>query len=285
MKKSGLILLAITAVLWIALEYYNSTTTSFITEAKSKILYADAPSKRTDGELVFTIGELQLANSTILDSDLGLAFDGAKLRRSVEMYQWKKRESGVIDSYDSVWSTSEISDFNFSFFYQNPDWDPKLLSKVILNPSQATINDFIVPNELLVKLTREAILPPSKMDLPRILDGMGLLVYSDNNYVYLTKYVRSNTNIFIPYIGDYRLVYSLVRGGLKVAVAGRQDSQEFVPWRDSVLLISDTARDSNTLLDTMAVSSSLMWFMRVFFVAIIFATGWVAHGKGKSSLC
>jgi hypothetical protein len=102
MRKAALLLLGVTAGLWIWLEYYNSSEHSFIRDAKSSLKYADEPSYKTEGDLVFTTGHLSLANSTIEDPDLQLAFTGARLRRSVEMYQWQKRSSVDYDSYDAV---------------------------------------------------------------------------------------------------------------------------------------------------------------------------------------
>mmetsp|Transcript_3233 Transcript_3233/g.6660 ORF Transcript_3233/g.6660 Transcript_3233/m.6660 type:complete len:203 (+) Transcript_3233:310-918(+) len=202
------------------------------------------------------------------------------------MYQWQKRSTGDFDTYDSVWSRSVISDYNHSYFYQNPNWDPRLSSKVVLNPSEASVNGFRLQNDLLNRLSREAFYSPSRLALPRISEELGLLFYSDTNYIYLTKYVRSVSNVFIPYIGDYRVVYNLVRDDLRVSVAGKQIDQDLVIWRDSVLLISDTARDSDELFDLLSVSSTFMWFMRVVFVLLIFAGGWLTHSsKSKGTLC
>jgi hypothetical protein len=284
MRKSGLLLLGITAVLWIWLEYYNSSEHSFIRDAKSSLKYADGPSDKTEGDLVFTLGHLKLANSTIEDPDLQLAFTAARLRRSVEMYQWQKRSTGDFESYDSVWSTSRISDYNYSWFYSNPTWDSRLSTKVILNPSEASVNGFVLPSELLYSLSREVSVPPSMLSLPQMSSAVGLLMYSDSYYIYLTSTVRSGSPTFYPYIGDYRVHYSVVSPDIEVAAAGKQANQNLELWNQQVLLLSDTAKDSDSLLDALTMSSSFMWFMRVVFGLAIFFGGYLTHSKG-SSLC
>jgi hypothetical protein len=282
MRISGLLLLGLTALIWLVLEYTNTSGWRLIAEAKGEIMQANQPSKRTDGALLHTVGPLKLKDdNSLVDPDVTIKFKGARVRRVVEMYQWEKSSTGNIDSYYSIWSSSAISSYNHSYFYQNPSWDSDLQSKYILNDSPASVNGFHIPTTLLSSLEKGDLVSPQSLVLPRFSEKVSLVVYSDSSYIYLSSKSRAATATFYPEIGDYRVVYYVVPSNVQVAVIGEQQNNDLVSWRGQVLLLSNSILDSDAMLETLSISTYLMWFLRSLFVVLIFTGGWLANSGGR----
>jgi hypothetical protein len=285
MKISGLLLLVSVPLLWVALEYTNTSGWRLIADAKSEIMEAKEPSRRTDGRLLHVVGPLALKDDLVYDSDLMIVFKGARVRRSVEMYQWQKKSSAGVDNYYSVWSHSAISSSNHSYAYPNPTWDSRVSAKTILNESRASVNGFHIPSSLLNSLSDSATsASPHSLQLPHFLDSVSLVVYIDANYIYLTPRARPTTEAYYPYVGDYRLTYYVDPVNSIVAVIGEQRNDALALWREQILLLSDTILDSDALLETLSVSFYLLMFLRSLFVVLIVTGAWLADIGGPKKL-
>jgi hypothetical protein len=285
MKISGLLLLVLVPLVWVALEYTNTSGWRLIADAKGEFIEAKEPSRRTDGRLLHVVGPLELKDALIYDSDLMIVFKGARVRRSVEMYQWQKQSSGGVDNYYSVWSHSAISSSNHSYAYPNPTWDSRISSKTILNESRASVNGFHIPSSLLNSLSNSAApASPHSLHLQHFLHSVSLVVYIDANYIYLTPRARPTTEAYYPDVGDYRLLYYVDPGNTTVAVIGEQRNDALASWKGQILLLSDTILDSDALLETLSISFYLLIFLRSLFVVLIVTGAWLADISGPSKL-
>ena len=202
---SGLLLLIIgIGVLW-----YNEGRTvknqSAINEAKKK--YTDIASEKIDdkyeGKLVATKGKIDLSETTqLVDTKFGITAKAAKLKRVVEVYQWK--ESCTTDdndnetcTYEKVWEEGLIdsSDFKESG-HNNPT--TQMYESETYYADNVKLGAFILPEELINSLSTNKKKNNSDLseEYKNTVEG---IILSEN---YLTN-VKENA----PEIGDIRISY------------------------------------------------------------------------------
>jgi hypothetical protein len=269
---------------WQRFEYSNYEKTLFLTQAKGEVMRVRMPSSQTEGWLLQVVGPLQLENDSLYDPELMLNIQAAIVRRGVEMFQWQKKSSG--DKYDSVWSPLSISSSNYSHYHQNPIWDSRLRSKVMLNENSATVRGFKIPHSLLNELSLGDLVPVRTLKLQKFSEVLGLVLYLDDTYIYLTPRERQHDKTFNPEIGDYRVYYHSVSNNAQVSVIGQQLGDQLKLWKGKMLLLSDTILDSDLLIDSLADSDEkqdLFIWRCIFSVLILLALlGSCATGTKKN---
>jgi hypothetical protein len=252
---TGLVIAALLILAWYAMISVRSSSQQTVAEAKAKVTQVAQPTKGTEGQLVHVVGPLELENETVYDHVLNLSFTGAKLRRQVQMYQWHKSISDNRHTYTADWSALPLSSSESPPAYQNPPWNRELQSTDFLNKGPVSVKGFSIPNSLLSSLSRGYAVPSDTLELPRFSEQVGMMVTLGSVYIYLTPHARRTTVGFRPEIGDYRVQYILMPSNAQVAVIGQQKGSHVVPWKDKVLLLSDTILDSDTLLSKLEVST------------------------------
>jgi hypothetical protein len=184
-----------------------------------------------DGKLVHVSG-LAATDEIVADPEFEVAVNAIKLKRKVEMYQWKeskksktKKKLGggkkkvTIYSYSKSWSTNLINSGNFRKpdGHQNPD-SMRYQSKEFV-ASEIYLGEFKLSRSLVAKIDQSSILPVTgKANIDDIPDAD---FHGDGIYF--------GNNPSSPQIGDLRITYHIV-APTEVSIVSKQIGRSFEPF-------------------------------------------------------
>lgn len=205
-NKSGGILVGIIFILaGIFLLWFNEgrtvKTKAAIMEAEDE--YIDVSSetidKNNDGKLIATNGKLEVSYDGATDTTFDIHVAKPKLKRTVEMYQWKEtcedNNGNEVCRYSMVWDDEIINSNAFEdATHNNPSSMP--YSSETFTADGSRIGDFALDRELLNQLNADKKI--NLQDSAKITN-MGLT----NDGTYYTN-VQNGT----PKVGDIRISFS-----------------------------------------------------------------------------
>ena len=204
----------------------NEGAGSVISLSEARVL------SENDGKLVHVSGKA-VTDDITTDTEFELAVNAIKLKRKVEMYQWKESKKSKTEkklgggkktvttySYHKSWSSSLIDSSNFKKpnGHQNPESMPYQSAEFIAD--EVTLGEFKVSHSLVGKINKTSLLPVS--DLADI-DGIPNAAFH-NDGIYL------GDNPSSPQIGDLRITYHIV-APTDVSIVSKQIDQSFEPYR------------------------------------------------------
>ncbi|ESX27813.1 TMEM43 family protein [Mesorhizobium sp. LSJC264A00] len=234
---------------------------------------ADSVDTANDGKLVHVSG-LVTADSGLADPDFGIATQGLRLSRSVEMYQWKEEsksettkklgggeETVTTYSYSKVWDDSQIdsSDFKKPDGHQNP-------------PMEIHGRTFQIPEGKLVAFDLDTPV------LDRIEGDKDYSLSADQSAAIKAAYTGTKPlsivdgKIFLgndnttPALGDYRIGYELAPLGV-ISIIARQADSRFEPYQTQAgdaLLMVDTGNvpAEKMFADAVSANTLITWLLR-----------------------
>lgn len=202
---------------------------------------ADAVEAANEGKLVHMTGDAK-ASDLLADATFGVKGEGIKLRRTVEMYQWKesssskkekklggKQETKTTYKYSKDWSSSVINSGGFKVpaGHENPGAMPFMgeswkASKVALGAFQlgpGLIGQIGGGKDLPPNPEAAASLPPPYKSKAKI-QGSSLLI-------------GAGAGAGSPEVGDLRLRWTLTPGGV-VSVVAAQTGPMLGPYKTKV---------------------------------------------------
>lgn len=197
---------------------------------------ADSVDAANAGKLIHVTGKAD-TDATLTDSDFGVSANAIKLKRVVEMYQWKessesksKKKVGggktttTTYSYDKIWSDSPISSTNFKkpSGHENPDSMPYESSQQAAE--KVTIGTYVMSPSLVGKIQNFESLPvEDEAALPEELQGKAKL--HDTGF-----YIGDDPAS--PQIGDTRIKFTVAKPA-DVSVIAKQVDNTFEPYATS----------------------------------------------------
>lgn len=234
---------------------------------------ADSVDTANDGKLVHVSG-LVTADSGLADPDFGIATQGLRLSRSVEMYQWKEEsksettkklgggeETVTTYSYSKVWDDSQIdsSDFKKPDGHQNP-------------PMEIHGRTFQIPEGKLVAFDLDTPV------LDRIEGDKDYSLSADQSAAIKAAYIGTKPlsivdgKIYLgndnttPVLGDYRIGYELAPLGV-ISIIARQAGSRFEPYQTQAgdaLLMVDTGNvpAEKMFADAVSANTLITWLLR-----------------------
>ncbi|ESX20711.1 MULTISPECIES: TMEM43 family protein [unclassified Mesorhizobium] len=234
---------------------------------------ADSVDTANDGKLVHVSG-LVTADSGLADPDFGIATQGLRLSRSVEMYQWKEEsksettkklgggeETVTTYSYSKVWNDSQIdsSDFKKPDGHQNP-------------PMEIPGGTFQIPEGKLVAFDLDTPV------LDRIEGDKDYSLSADQSAAIKAAYTGTKPlsivdgKIYLgndntkPALGDYRIGYELAPLGV-ISIIARQAGSRFEPYQTQAgdaLLMVDTGNvpAEKMFADAVSANTLITWLLR-----------------------
>jgi hypothetical protein len=185
-----------------------------------------------EGELVHVTGTA-VTDEIVSDPEFEVAVNAIKLKRKVEMYQWKEnkkrktkkklgggKETVTIYSYSKSWSSSLINSSNFKKpgGHQNPYSMPYKSQDFVA--SEVSLGEFKLSRSLVGKINASTVLPAA--DHANIEDTPDAEFHGNGIYI--------GDNPSAPQIGDLRITYRIV-GPTDVSIVSRQINQSFEPYR------------------------------------------------------
>jgi len=234
---------------------------------------ADRVDAGNDGRLVHVSGPVT-ADSGLSDPDFGIAAQGLRLSRSVEMYQWKEEsksettkklgggeETETTYSYSKVWDDSQIdsSDFKKQDGHQNP---PMAIHSRAFQIPEGKLVAFDLDTPVLDRIDGDKAYSLSASQSAAIkaaYSGTKPLSVVDGK-IYLGS---DNTT---PALGDYRIGYELAPLGV-VSIVARQAGSRLEPYQTQAgdaLLMVDTGNVPADKMFAEAVSANTLitWLLR-----------------------
>jgi hypothetical protein len=212
-------------------------TAKSLTEGAGLVVNIDAArvEPANEGKLVHITGEVK-AGIKPYDAEFGVAVDGLRLVRTVEMFQWRedrkvetnKNVGGSEDavttySYKKVWSSSPIDsqEFKIRDGHANP---AMRYSGATFNGADVTLGAFR-PGEQVIRML------PDNQDIPvdtAMADALRARVHGPMQAIDGRFYLGENPSQ--PSIGDIRISYHFVPAG-PVSIIGQQSGSDFTPYQ------------------------------------------------------
>jgi hypothetical protein len=212
-------------------------TAKSLTEGAGLVVNIDAArvDPANEGKLVHITGEVK-AGVKPNDAGFGVAVDGLRLVRTVEMFQW--REDGKVEtnknvggsenavttySYKKVWSSTPINsqEFKVRDGHANP---AMRYSGATFNGGDVTLGAFR-PGEQVIRMW------PENRDMPvdtTMADALRARVHGPVQAIDGRFYLGENPSQ--PSIGDIRISYHFAPAGA-VSIIGQQSGSDFTPYQ------------------------------------------------------
>lgn len=219
-----------------------------------------------EGSLVHTTGKATTPN-VLVDPVFELSAQAIRLRRSVEMYQWRENQSRetrtrlgggeetvITYSHETVWSGNLINSSGFE------DPSPERVNPAAMPyddwsavASQVNLGSFSLDDALVRGMNFYESLPPRQVTLPENAQTSG-------QYIYIGQNPAS------PAVGDTRITFQIVPES-NVSVIAQQRNAILTPWRSSRQSNFFIIRQGNLTLEQMIQDAedavrTLAWILR-----------------------
>jgi hypothetical protein len=202
-------------------------------EGKNIVVSIDANNvdSLNEGKLVHVSG-LATTDEILKDDSFGISVNAIKLKRNVEMYQWKehkqrrkKKKLGggtttkTTYTYSKVWSKRLIdsSRFKIQQGHENPVDMP--YSSIEKKATEVRVGAFYLSPSLIDKISGYKHLPAEKTQLT---EDMGFKIKNGDYYL-----GNSSSN---PKVGDVRVSFQIIKDA-EVSLVSAQVGNSFAPYK------------------------------------------------------
>lgn len=238
-----------------------------VKELKEKVVDvgSDKISSSNEGKLVATNGEFNVRGDELSDYSFSVNMRTAKLKRVVEMYQWKEKEEeddndNTRYTYEKEWSTDIIdsSDFN-NTSYSNPT--SMLYNTESFYADSVEVGAFSLSKEQIEDL-------PATKSLT-----IGSDVYLPTGFTVNNNYITNSTDLNNPQIGDLRISYKY-NDYKQASVLAVQNGNSFVDFISSqgkrINSVDEGILTSSQMINNIEKSNNMMkWILRGIGVLLI----------------
>ena len=227
-----------------------------------------------EGSLIHISGPVATA-APVGDPEFGIAAEGVRLMRSVEMFQWIEssrtetktklgggEEQVTTYSYGMDWSdrAHDSSKFKDIQDHQNP---PMAVGKATFQVDSATLGAFrLEANALnLIGGARDMRIRADQAEEVQQAVGAGMRASIVDGGIYL------GINPLQPRVGDYRIGYRLVPAGT-ISVVGRQAGSSLGAYQteagNALLMVNEGVVPAQEMFDSAASSNTVLtWGARI----------------------
>ncbi len=232
-----------------------------------------------NGKLVHVSGRMT-TNDNLSDDQFGITVNALKLKRNVEMYQWREivttstkeklgggQETVKSYSYEPQWSNNlnKSSSFKVQVGHENPASIP--YAEFTRTASNVTIGKFKIPEGMLKGVS--SFFEYSFDSIPNNKDS--LLVHSDGVKSFIYK---GKGTIAEPKIGDIRISYDIVAPN-EYSLIAKQFNNTFESFTATNGTTIQMLQAGNRSAESMFASAlkgnkALTWFLRVLAVFMMF---------------
>jgi len=224
-----------------------------------------------EGTLVHMTGNA-VTDSKLTDTVFGVSVNAIKLKRVVEMYQWKEKSSSKTKkkvgggtetvktyTYSKAWSATAISSGNFKkpSGHQNPGSFPfESVNKVA---KKVTLGAFTLSSSLVGKINNFEQFPiENNVKLPKSLSNK-VKLHNAGFYV--------GTDPTLPKVGDMRVNYKVAKPA-ETSVISKQVGSTFEPYgtkagKNIELLETGVHTAAAMIEKAQANNKMLAWFLRL----------------------
>ena len=227
-----------------------------------------------DGKLVHLNGRFTV-HSQLVDNQFGVGIAAARLRRTVEMFQWEQNESSETKeklgggsetvttySYAKIWKGSLIDSRGFKDVSKTNPTSMRAESKVF-NANEVQLGAFRMDEALIVKFPGWEALPPDDELTRNVANVLGTAAMP---VVPAGEWLHVGRDPVTPEIGDLRIRFEAVLPKEISVVAGQSGStlRSHTTSRGGalVLVVSGNKSASEMFATARAENTTLAWLLR-----------------------
>ncbi len=266
-------------------EYRSVKEYRGLNQMESVAVALESPSYNevNDGVPVHFSG-MATTTETLNDPTFLVSAQALKLRRVVEMYQWKENKTPRTETkvggaeetvteytYERVWSEGQISS---SSFYSNihPDTGEQMVNPSMMYSSETytaenvTVGDFTLSASLKARISGSEALPVNQ--IPPSANFPANAIIRDGGY-YIPASLMGATGG--PQIGDYRIRFEVVRPATVTVVAVQNSNRSLTPYMEDFELLSMGEFTLAQMFEqAQAARATLTWILRLVGFAMMF---------------
>lgn len=228
---------------------------------------AAAVDSQHDKALIHLTGQAS-TQETLQDPALGTSIKALKLKRTVEMYQWKQTGAGEDSSsnydYRKEWSGTLLDSANYPINFQNPKTLP--FTPETFEAQEVSLGAYWLSSSLLAKLNAFEAMVLSEADLASLETKLGLNgIHRQTDDIYLPY---GNGNSQNPAIGDVRVKLEIIPATF-VSVIAQQNGSRLEPYTArsgaTIAIIKAGNYSAQEMFDTaVRENNALTAFLRFF---------------------
>lgn len=232
----------IIAIIWFADGIYLIGTESKTPKIEPYSLTQCESNPEYEGKLVFTSGKIVI-DKTANDSTFGVTCDGAVLKRTVEMYQYKINGDTVEKSFSPL-SLGEIKGQKGEI-YSNPDFPSNCRNTYFYGEASFGEGKLNIDNSFLYAICENEKIT-EKIDCGKNLKIKGY-TYGDDGYYY------KNSDINHPKIGDLRIKfeYAITKDTKEVSMLGIQSDNSIKPVDNEFSIVTTKCENAEECVKTL----------------------------------
>ena len=210
------ILLIIIGLVLIGLAIVNKNQTTAVVDTDgNEVTFAksDIVSTGNQGKLVAVSDKVE-ASGNLTDKYFGISKKTYKLKRVVEMYQYKLNED--TNEYLKVWNEEVIDSSSYDANNKNPD--SKAFTSEEYFENNLSLGAFALTDKLVNDIDYDTVLGPD--EISSLYTGQ---------YTLTGEYITNTADMDNPKIGDFRISYKYAKDKT-VTVIAKQNGNSFEPF-------------------------------------------------------
>lgn len=210
------ILLIIIGLVLIGLAIVNKNQTTAVVDTDgNKVTFAksDIVSTGNQGKLVAVSDKVE-ASGNLTDKYFGISKKTYKLKRVVEMYQYKLNED--TNEYLKVWNEEVIDSSSYDANHKNPG--SKAFTSEEYFENNLSLGAFALTDKLINDIDYDTVLGPD--EISSLYTGQ---------YTLTGEYITNTADMDNPKIGDFRISYKYAKDKT-VTVIAKQNGNSFEPF-------------------------------------------------------
>ena len=210
------ILLIIIGLVLIGLAIVNKNQTTAVVDTDgNEVTFAksDIVSTGNQGKLVAVSDKVE-ASGNLTDKYFGISKKTYKLKRVVEMYQYKLNED--TNEYLKVWNEEVIDSSSYDANHKNPD--SKAFTSEEYFENNLSLGAFALTDKLINDIDYDTVLGPD--EISSLYTGQ---------YTLTGEYITNTADMDNPKIGDFRISYKYAKDKT-VTVIAKQNGNSFEPF-------------------------------------------------------
>lgn len=233
-----------------------------------------------DDKLVYAYGETS-TDDILTDDEFGIEINALKLKRKVEMYQWKEftktrkekkiggGEETITDyTYKKVWSDKLINSNDFKLWEDHQNPSAKDYANYEIAASQIEFGEFTLENNIVQHFTSYEGFSLKGIDLTEYMNAK-VITEKDNSLDKGNSIQKlyfgygSNQN---PALGDYKVSFQFIEIG-DYSIIAKQTGDSFESYETStgstILLINEGKVSAKKMFDQAQGNNTILtWILR-----------------------
>ncbi|CAG5084775.1 TMEM43 family protein [Parvicella tangerina] len=260
-------------------------TAKGLEEGSEQVLVLDEPvfDEKNNDKLIHLQGLIN-TQETLVDHQFNINVQAIKLKRTVEMYQWKEtsktstqkkvgggKETTKEYSYEKTWSSKLINSNQFEYRqgHENPNSLP--YDNIALFATNLFLGDFSMTEDIIAQIDNYEGIKLTEKNVPA--DG-GVIIQESENDQTLSKMFLGSGSTSTPQIGDVKVSFYQIPCG-EYSIIAQQNNKSLKPFKTStettILIVSPGDVSAKEMFENAIRSNTVLtWALRFVGFGIMF---------------